>query len=222
LSAPGVIVYAITVTFASIDLLMSLEPAWFSTVFGVYYFSGAAVGALGVIILVCLRLDGRGRLGGTVSTDHYHDLGKLLFSFVFFWAYIAFSQYMLIWYANLPEETIWYWHRQREGWAAVSVALLAGHFIVPFLGLLPRSARRDRRMLGFWAAWLLVLHWVDVHWIVMAPVHSARAAFGVIDLACLAGLVGLWAAAWSLTARGNALVAVRDPRLDEALAPGHG
>ena len=170
----SLILYAITVTLASFDLLMSLDPHWYSTIYGVYYFSGCAVGIFATLIILSVLLQRWGLLRETITAEHYHDLGKFLFGFVFFWGYIAFSQYMLIWYANIPEETIWYGRRGTSTvdymitltwpWGAISVALLFGHLLIPFAGLLSRHAKRRKPVLVFWAVWLLVFHWIDVSW----------------------------------------------------------
>ena len=124
LSGPALLLLAATMTFASFDWLMSLSPEWFSTIFGVYFFSGAMVAFLAAVIVFAMILQASGRLSESVTVEHYHDLGKLLFAFVIFWGYIAFSQYLLIWYANIPEETDWLLVRQRGGWTAVSLLLL--------------------------------------------------------------------------------------------------
>src|SRR5512147_1231168 len=123
-SGAAMVFYALTVNFAAIDLLMSLDPAWYSTIFGVYFFSGGVLGFFALLSVVTALLQRSGRLGGAVSDEHYHDLGKLVFAFVIFWAYIAFSQFMLMWYANIPEETRWYLVRTRGPWLAVSWLLL--------------------------------------------------------------------------------------------------
>jgi len=223
--------YALTLTFAAFDLLMSLDPHWFSTIFGVYVFAGSAAGGYALLIVALLLLQRRGRLGRTVTVEHYHDLGKLLFAFVFFWGYIAFSQFLLIWYANLPEETGWYRIRMSGAWAGVSLALLFGHFVLPFVGLLSRSAKRSRLILGFWAVWMLAAHWLDCYWLVF-PQYTSRGVFVPqltpdagpaipwpgLELLCLVGLGGLYVASAVSLARGCALVPVRDPRLAESLA----
>ena len=146
LSAPGMLLFAVTITFAAFDWIMSLDAHWYSTVLGVYLFSGTAVAVYAAIVLIALALRAAGWLEGFVTVEHFHDLGKLLFAFVIFWAYIAFSQMMLIWYGNLPEETAWYaqrWHP--PFWHGVSWLLLVGHFLLPFLFLLPRTVKRARR-----------------------------------------------------------------------------
>ena len=244
LSPLGLLLFAATLTFASFDWLMSLVPHWYSTIFGVYYFSGAAVGALAAVILMGMFLQAGGRLGeetGTgplsgrsaapppvqsgpvpvsspsITVEHYHDLGKLLFAFVVFWGYIAFSQYLLIWYANIPEETVWYRPRHAGPWGLVSLGLLAGHLLLPFFGLLSRSQKRCRLVLGFWAVWLLAMHWIDVYWLVMPRLSPDVPVFGPIDACCLVGMGGLFVAGVVLAAGRGSLVPLADPRLDEAM-----
>jgi hypothetical protein len=210
--------FAFTVTFASFDWLMSLEPAWFSTIYGVYYFSGAAVAFLATIILVAMLLQSTGRMTSSITVEHYHDLGKLLFAFVFFWGYIAFSQYMLIWYANYPEETTWYLTRQSGSWKWVSLVLLFAHLLIPFCGLLSREAKRRKAILGFWAAWLLIVHWIDLYWLVAPSLNPAGVRIGLIDAACLVGIGGVYLAGLLQLAHGRSLVPLGDPRIDESLA----
>jgi hypothetical protein len=172
---------------------------------------------LAVVILTLISLQASGMLSATVTIDHYHELGKLLFGFVVFWGYIAFSQYMLIWYANIPEETVWYLARQQGPWVAVSLILLFGHLLFPFFGLLSRHVKRNKRILGFWAGWLVVLHWLDVYYLVMPQVQSNGLPLGMIDLCCVVGL-GLLYGAGALTLAGQRpLIPVKDPRLGESL-----
>lgn len=217
-SAPALILFGVTVSFASFDLLMSLDPLWFSTIYGLYYFSGAVVGGLSATILLCLGLQTSGRLSSSITVDHYHELGKLLLGFIVFWGYMAFSQYMLIWYANIPEETAWFQPRQTPAWVPVSLALLFGHLLIPFFGLLPREVKRRKPPLAFWAVWLLVFHWVDLYWIVMPSFTAERFPLGPMDVCLALGLVCLYLAGVVRTAGDKALVPLRDPRLGEALA----
>ncbi len=218
LSPVALLLFAGTITFASFDWLMSLAPKWFSTIFGVYYFSGAAVAILAAIILLAMLLQATGRLTSSITIEHYHDLGKLLFAFVVFWGYIAFCQYMLIWYANVPEETHWYLVRQSGSWKWVSLILLFGHLLIPFFGLLPRKVKRRKALLGFWAVWLLVAHWIDLYWLVMPSLGLQGLPLGLIDAGCLVGIGGLYLAGVVLVAGNRPLVPLADPRLDEALA----
>ncbi len=217
-SAPGMLLFALTVNFASFDLLMSLDPHWFSTIFGVYVFSGAVVGFLALMPVALLWLQRQGKLSHSVTQEHYHDLGKMLFAFVVFWAYIAFSQYMLIWYANLPEEAHWYLKRQSGGWAWVSLTLLFGHFLVPFLFLLSRVPKRRPALLAAAGVWLLAMHWLDLYWLVMPELGTGSARPSPMDPLCLIGLGGLWVAGLAQLLRHHSLLPERDPRLSEALA----
>ena len=219
LSAPATIVFALTLTFASFDLLMSLYPHWFSTIFGVYYFSGSTLGAVSFVILLLMVLQSRGRLTRTVNAEHFHDLGKLQFAFIVFWAYIAFSQYMLIWYGNLPEETVWYKYRQTGQWTSVSLLLLFGHFVVPFLAMMSRHPKRRRVSLAVASVWLLVMHWVDMIWLVFPHVeeYAGRVPFGVPEIASFVGIGGIFVAVLLWRLGRQPLVALRDPRLQEAL-----
>ncbi len=217
-SGPAILLLGITVTLASFDWLMSLDPLWTSTIFGIYYYSGAFVGAVALVILLAMALQAAGRLRGVITVEHYHDLGKMLFAAVVFWGYIAFSQYLLIWYGNLPEETTWYRARQTGPWGYVSVALVVGHLLVPFFGLLSREVKRRKVPLAFWAAWLLVFHWLDVAWLVMPSLGQAGLPVGPIDVCLLASLGCFYLAGVLRLASSRALTPVKDPRLAESLA----
>jgi hypothetical protein len=216
-SPAAMLIFAGTVTFAAIDWLMSLSPDWYSTIFGVYFFAGIAVAGISILILAALCLQAAGRLTRVITAEHYHDLGKLLLTFVVFWGYIAFSQYLLIWYGNIPEETEWYLVRQSGGWKWIAVALLAGHCLIPFCGLLPRSVKRRRMLLAFWALWLLVMHWIDFYWIIMPSLGVHKPPFDIMDVCLLLGMLGIYIASAVLVAGDNPLVPTADPRLKESL-----
>jgi hypothetical protein len=217
-AAPGMILYALTVTFAAFDLLMSLTPHWYSTIYGVYYFAGCILGFFALAPVLIASLKRRGFLTRLITPEHSHDLDKLMFGFVVFWAYIAFSQYLLIWYGNLPEETVWYSAREHDVWVWISVLLLFGHFVLPFLMLMSRYPKRKTVSLVIGAVWLLFMHWVDVFYLVMPNARPDGSPFRLMDLACLVGIGGLFLAIvmWRL-GRTN-LIPVNDPRLDEALS----
>jgi len=217
-SAPALVLFALSVTYASIDWIMSLDPHWFSTMFGVYFFAGCAVASFAVIILAALALRRGGFLAGVVTGEHFHDLGKLLFAFVVFWAYIAFSQFMLIWYGNIPEETEFFVRRWQDGWEILSVLLAAGHFGVPFLFLLPQRVKRNGLALTLAALWLLFMHYLDLYWLVMPSLHPEHAHLYVLDVTCLIGVVALFVALFAHRLVGHSLVPVGDPRLAESLA----
>jgi hypothetical protein len=215
--AVTIVVYAVTITFGAFDLIMSLTPEWYSTIFGVYYFSGSMVGFLSLATLLAMWLQSKGLLREAITREHYHDVGKLLFGFVFFWGYISFSQYMLIWYGNIPEETQYYLVRQSRPWMWVSLALLFLHFFVPFVGLLSRHVKRRKLPLAFWSAWMLAMHWIDVYWLIMPTYAPDRVPFGPMEIGCLIGLVGLFLAGLAHVAGDRSLVPEKDPRLDESL-----
>ncbi len=221
ISAPGMILFALTVTFASFDWLMSLDPHWFSTIFGVYYFSGCIVGFFAFLCLAIYLLQKEGILRNSITIEHYHDFGKWLFAFIFFWAYIAFSQYMLIWYGNIPEETGWVYRRTSlEGtqqWGYIGILIIAAHFVIPFMGLLSRYPKRRRLFLAFWAAWMLVMHWVDLYWLIMPEFSADKVPLHLLDLGCFLGIGGLFLASTAKIARGKALVPLKDPRLEESI-----
>lgn len=223
-SALGMLLFALSLTFFAIDALMSLNPHWFSTIWGVYIFSGAAVGFFSLLAILVYFLQGSGRLRHAVTAEHYHDVGKLAFGFVVFWAYIAFSQYMLIWYANLPEETAWFAPRQGDAWwVNVSLLLLFGHFVAPFLALLSRVPKRRKGLLVVAAAWLLLMHWLDLYYIVIPRPHGGERAASLAplhasDIALFFGLGGLFLAAVVWNMKQAALIPQRDPRLHESLA----
>jgi hypothetical protein len=221
-SAPALVLFALVTTFAAFDLVKSLDPHWFSTIFGVYYFAGGMLGFFSLTIIALALLKRRGYLETVVNREHQHDLGKWLFVFVFFWGYIAFSQYMLIWYGNIPEETLWFAHRGADTaspnpWSGVLLALLFGHLLIPFAGLLSRHVKRRFPLLVFWSVWLLVFHWIDIWWLVMPAYDSHSLVFGVPEIATFLGIGGLFLAGVGWVAGDKPLVPLGDPRLPEAL-----
>jgi hypothetical protein len=216
-SGPSLIVFALTLTFASFDWLMSLDPHWYSTIFGAYVFAGSAVAFFAFLGLVVIGAWRTRLLVNVVNHEHLQDIGKLLFAFVVFWAYMAFSQYMLIWYANLPEETGFFSHRLHGSWKPVSVALAVGHFVVPFFFLLPRAIKRSTLTLAAAASWMLLMHLVDLYWLVMPNLHPEGARPALLDAATLVGSVGVFLAAFGRSLGRHALVPIRDPRLAESL-----
>jgi len=170
------------------------------------------------LIVVAFALQQSGRLTRSLNSEHYHELGKLLLGFIVFWGYMAFSQYMLIWYANIPEETVWYLPRQQGPWATVSLVLLFGHLLIPFVGLLSREVKRRRAVLLTWAVWMLVAHWIDLYYLVMPALGAEQLPLGAIDVCCLLGIGGLYLAGWMQLADRQALLPIGDPRLGESLA----
>ncbi|GAB4514167.1 MAG: hypothetical protein Tsb0020_32570 [Haliangiales bacterium] len=216
-SAPCMIIYALTVCFAAFDLLMSVDPHWFSTIFGVYYFAGCAMSIFAALALVLMFLQRSGKLVHSVTTEHYHDIGKLMFAFVFFWSYIAFSQFMLIWYANIPEETVWYQPRMFTSWADLSYVLLFGHFVVPFFFLLSRWTKRFRAPLALFAGWLLIMQFADMFWLVMPELTPEGASFAFMDVTAVLGVLFVCIAWVAASARKYNLIPVKDPLLGVSL-----
>ena len=218
LSAPGMVVFALSLNFAAFDLLMSLDPHWFSTIFGVYYFAASVVAFLAVMPKILYAMQLKGILPNAVTVEHYHDFGKLLFGFVVFWAYIAFSQYMLIWYGNIPEETMWFLKRQTGDWAVVSLLLIFGHFVLPFLLLVSRAIKRRPVLLAVTGAYVAITCWIDIYWLVIPEFSPAVARFGLLDVLCFLGMSGVFSAAVILRLGRHSVIAEKDPRLEESLA----
>jgi hypothetical protein len=217
LSPVAVIVFALTLTFASFDWLMSLDAHWYSTIYGVYYFSGCMVALLSTLTLLVLYFDKTGPLKGLISIEHYHDLGKLLFTFTVFWAYIAFSQYFLIWYANIPEETVWFAHHWVGSWKTVTLLLVAGHFVIPFFLLIVRAVKRSNLALLIMSFWLLLMHWLDMYWLVMPNLHHQNAHFSWMDAAAMAGIGGIFVRVFYGRLTKHSLIPYNDPKLDESI-----
>lgn len=217
-SAPIMIGFAITTTFAATDFLMTLDPAWHSTAFGLYYFSGCVVAVHAALALMVVFLQSRGRLTRSITPHHLHDLGKMLFAFTVFWAYLAFSQFLMIWYAGIPEETTWYRVRSEGAWFGVAVSLSLGHFLFPCLGLLSRRVKRHRLGLAFWSGWLLAFHYLDLYFLIMPALNPTTVPWHPLDPLCLVGLLGIAIASLIHRAQRCSLIAVGDPRLVESSA----
>jgi hypothetical protein len=217
ISAPGMILFAFTLTFASFDWLMSLDAHWYSTIYGAYVFSGAVVAALCFMTVLLIALRRHGVLKETITVEHYHDLAKLTFAFIIFWAYMSFSQYLLIWYANIPEETAWYHHRWHGSWKTISLIIVFGHFVVPFFFLVTRAAKRNPGLMAVVCLWMLLMHWVDVYWLAMPSLNEQSVPISWIDPAAMLAVGGLffWWFWKRLTAQP--LVAVSDPKLSESM-----
>lgn len=209
--------FGLTLTFAAFDWMMSLEPTWFSTIFGVQYFAVSAVSSLAVLIVTMHGLRSAGHVGEAIRVDHFHDVGKLLFGFNVFWAYISFSQFMLIWYASIPEETTYYHLRWSGGWRTFSLVMVVVHFVVPFFLLLSRNVKRRVPILAFGAAWMLVAHVVEVFWLVMPYVSPGELSVHWLDVAALFAVGGAFLTVVFLVMGRHPLIPVGDPRLEQSL-----
>jgi len=195
---------------------MSLDPHWFSTIFGVYCFAGLFYSTLALTMLYTLKLQRSGQLKGIVNDNHLHDLGKYMFAFTIFWAYIGFSQFMLIWYANLPEETRFFIARFHGGWQAISWFLLV-KFALPFLVLLPRGAKRDPMRLRFVGWFMVIAQWLDILWLVQPNFFPEGPVVGPFEIGVTLGFVGLFMAVVNRFLGKNPVVAIGDPYLSEAV-----
>jgi hypothetical protein len=209
---------ALTMTFAGFDWMMSLDPRFYSTIFGVYWWAGSFVCAFAVIIIAATSTrDDPAGFGRFLNVEHFHSLGKFMLAFVAFWAYMAFSQFMLIWIANIPEEVPWYVLRIDHGWRGVFAFLVLFNFLVPLFVLFSRDLKRDPRRLSYVAAWLLFTHWIDLYWVIMPHLDATGPRPSLWDLAAFVGVGGVAIAFGLLRMRGVASVPVRDPYLDDSL-----
>ena len=215
LAAPSLILFAGTLSFAAFDWLMSLEAAWFSTIYGVIIFSGSAVSILALTILIGLSLYKRGLVGEAINPEHFHDLGKLMFGFICFWTYVSFSQWMLIWYAGIPEEATWYHRRWADGWQFVAYLLIFGHFVAPFVLLISRVQKRALRWLQVMCFWVILMHIVDIYWFVLPQAGGFQVQLADIGALLFVGGVFFTYVFWQL---GRVpLLPVGDPRLQRSL-----
>ncbi len=220
LSAAALPAFGLTLTFAAFDLTMSLTPDWYSSMYGVYFFAGGFIGAIAALTLLALGAERHHAADrfAPLSTSHTYALGRLMLAFTIFWAYIAYFQFFLIWIANKPHEVTWYLPRMHGSWAAVSVLLVAGHFGLPFLLLLPYGIKRRRRPLRAIAMWILAMHFVDMYWLVLPSLHRDAFTPHFADLGALLFVGGAVVAFGAWLARGHALVPKGDPALAAALA----
>jgi hypothetical protein len=221
LSAPGLMLYGFTATFATVDWVMSLEPHWFSTIFGMIFIIVQVLSAMAFSILVARRLSGSGPLAEVASSTRFHDLGTLLFTFIMLWAYLSFSQFLIIWSGNLKEEIPWYVSRARGGWAGVALFLIIFHFALPFLLLLSRPLKRRKHVLAVVAAAMLLLSMVDVYWLVVPAFFPQAPHVRPHDLLALVAIGGFWVWSFAGQLRGKPLVPRGDARLEAVSEHGH-
>ncbi len=221
-AAGGLALYALAQTFFAFDWIMSLDPHWFSTMFGVYFFAGTVVAQYCMLILISAWLKKTGHLKTSVNTEHYHDLGKLLFGHNVFWTYIAFGQFVLIWYANIPEETAFFHHRAVGSWKTISLMLPWCHFAIPFLFLMSHNVKRRLAALCFGALWLLVMCFIDIYWMIQPNFHPAGAHFGLTDVAALLAIGGFCSWFFLRNLGRASLIPEGDPRLELCLSYDNG
>jgi hypothetical protein len=209
--------FALCLTFGAFDWLMSLNYRWFSTMFGVYIFAGAAGSSMALLVLVITALQRAGYLKNVVTLEHYHIMGKWMFAFCVFWAYIGFGQYMLIWYANIPEETQYFLTRNTESWWSLSMLLVIGRFFGPFAILLLRSIKKHPRQLCYVAAWILLMQMLDMYLVVLPALHGTGVHVSLWDFAALIAIGATLAFVYLRIVGRTSLFPVRDPRLVQSL-----
>jgi hypothetical protein len=216
LSIAFILIFALSYSLFSVDTLMSLQPHWYSTIWGVYCFAGLFQSSLAVMVLLALHLQRQGIVRGRITEEHVHDLAKFLKAFTVFYAYIGFSQFLLIWYANLPEETIFYLARSSGGWMAATLSLLVFKFAVPFLLLLPRAAKRSPAHLTLVCILVLFMQYIDIHWMVYPNLTDHWIlSWQEVGTFMMFGGIFLWSVTSFLTK--NAVVPLKDPRIDESM-----
>jgi len=213
----SIIGFALSITFAGFDWLMSLDPHWFSTMFGVIIFAGSVVTCFATLCLTGLWMTKHGVLSNTLTVGNFHDAGKLMFGFTCFWTYTSFSQFFLIWYGNIPEETAWYLLRMNEGWEYIGRLLIFGHFIIPFWFLMSRHIKRHRMGLGAAAAWMLMIHYVDLFYMIQPTMHHHLTFDFVANISTLMAVGGFCVYMTIRRMDKDAIVAHRDPQLTASM-----
>ena len=216
LAGPGIILYVFVMTFASIDWAMSISPHWASTIYGFLFVIGQLISSMALMIAVLVLLSRTKPMGGLIQSRHLHDLGKLLLAFVMLWAYFAFSQLLIIWSGNLPEEISFYRTRLYGSWGVVAIAVLIFHFFVPFFSLLPRDVKRSANLLPKIAIWLIFMRLVDLFWMTR-PEFTSNAVPGLMDIAAIVALAGIWLAVFARNLKSLPLLPLGDPKLEEAI-----
>jgi hypothetical protein len=217
-SAPGLLFLVLTITFASVDWVMSLDPEWFSTIFGLLTTAAAGLSGFALTVWVLSMLTDVEPFAGVLTPRHFHDLGKLLLAFVMLWAYLAFSQFLIIWAGNLPEEIPWFIRRLRGNWGYVSILLLVGHFALPFVLLLSRDLKRNSGLLAKVALFVLAMRLVDTIWLVAPQFERDGFPFHWMDVVIPLGMAGVWLVFFTRNLRGRALLPLNDPYFKEAFA----
>jgi hypothetical protein len=217
LSGGGLVAYGVTITFASFDWMMSLEPHWFSTIYGVLIMGGQGLSALAFLIVALVWLSRRPPLDRIIVPAHFHDLGNLMLAFVMLWAYFSFSQYLIIWSGNLPAEIAWYLHRLQTGWRAVGLTLILCHFAAPFVVLLSRRVKRQPDLLIKVAVGVLIVRLIDLFWLIAPEFHQTGLSVSWMDIVVPLTFGSIWLGCFIWQMRGRAILPLHDPQFDEAL-----
>jgi len=220
LAGPGLVFWGLAVSFMSIDWILSVKPEWFSTMFPLLTIVGQALTAMAFLIALLVLLWFRQPMSGVLTPRHLHDLGKFLLALVMVWAYFSFSQFLIIWAGNLPEEIPWYQVRLNNGWQAVALLLVVGHFALPFALLLSRDLKRNFKLLAWIAGFVLAMRLVDLYWQIAPYFRSGGFGLSWLDVTAPMGLVGLWLAHFLTQLSRRPLIGPNEPALEEALAHG--
>ena len=219
LSGGGLVAYGLTITFASFDWVMSLDPHWFSTIYGVLFMGGQGLTALAFLVIALAWLSRREPLNTIVVPAHFHDLGNLMLAFVMLWAYFSFSQYLIIYSGNLPEEITWYTRRLFTGWRVIGIGLVVFHFAVPFLILLSRAVKRNPGLLVKVAIGVIVVRLIDLFWLIAPEIHRDGFAVSWLDVLLPLSLGCVWLGCFIWQLRGRPLLPLHDPQFHETLGP---
>ena len=222
ISGPGLVVTIICITFAAIDWVMSLDPSWYSTIYGLIFVASWALSALAFTILIMNWLSAREPMNAVVQPRHSHDWGNLTLTLVMLWTYFAFSQYLLIWSGNLPEETTWYVARKHGGWGAIALAVVIFQFAFPFLMLLSRATKKNAQRLAMLAALILVMRIIDVIWLIEPTYSRGDFVFNWMDYVAPIAIGGLWLGTFAWQLQKRPLLPINDPQLEQAVAVVHG
>jgi hypothetical protein len=221
LSGPGMVLFVFTVTFASIDWVMSLDPEWSSTIYGFVFVASWSLSALAFVVAVMAALVKHEPMNSVVGQSHFQDLGKLMLAFVMLWTYFAFSQFLIIWSGNLPEEISWYLSRTRGTWGVIALAVVILHFAFPFLFLLSRSIKRNAGKLVIVAVLILVMRLVDLFWTLAPSFADAQFHLNWMDLIAPIGMGGWWLATFAWALRQRPLIPINDPLYETVLEQKH-
>jgi hypothetical protein len=218
LSGPGLVLYGFTVTFSSVDWVMSLEPGWFSTIFGILFMGGQGLSAMAFAITVIVVLSNYRPMSEAIQPRHLHDLGKLMLAFLMLWAYFAFSQFLIIWSGNISEEAVWYTRRLHTSWRYIGLAVVVLHFALPFVLLLSRDLKRNARTVSMIAIAILAMRYVDLYWMMGPEFHEGNFTVSWMDLIMPFGIGGIWLWYFAGQLKARPLLPIQDPYLGEALS----